>query len=105
MTEAPATVTHARIVSRETVRIAWMIATLNDLEVKSGNILNAYVQALLTEKVWTTLGSKFEHDDRKTALIIRALYGLRLAGAAFRSHLAKCMESLGYESCKANPDL
>ena len=34
MTEAPATITYASIVSGETVRIALMIAALNDLEVK-----------------------------------------------------------------------
>ena len=33
------------------VRIALMIATLNDLEVKLGDILNAYVQTPVTEKV------------------------------------------------------
>ena len=77
MTKALATITYASIVSRETVRIAMMIATLNDLEVKLGNILNAYVQAPVTEKVWTTLGPEFGKDSRKTAVIIRALYGLK----------------------------
>ena len=43
MTEAPATITYVSIVSRETVRISLMIAALNDLEVKLGNTLNAYV--------------------------------------------------------------
>ena len=33
MTKAPTTVIHAGVVSRKTVRIALMIATLNDLEV------------------------------------------------------------------------
>ena len=51
MTKAPASITYTSIVSRETVRIALMIATLNDLEVKLGDILNAYVQMLVTEKV------------------------------------------------------
>ena len=46
-----ATITYDSLVSRETVRIALNIATLNDLEVKLGNSLNAYVQALVTEKV------------------------------------------------------
>ena len=82
-----------------------MIATINDLEVKSEDILNVYVQAPMTEKVWTTVGPEFSKDRRKTAVIIRALCGLKLAGAAFGSHLAKCMESLGYVSCKAIPDL
>ena len=43
MTEALATITYASVVSRKTVRIVLMIATLNDLEVKLGNILNAHV--------------------------------------------------------------
>ena len=59
-----------------------MIATLNDLEVKVSNILNAYVQAPVLEKVWTTLCLEFDRDARKTAVIIRALYGLKSAWAA-----------------------
>ena len=59
---------------RETVRIALMIAALNVLEVKLGNILNAYVQAPVTEKVWTTMGCEFGEDTGKTEVIIRALY-------------------------------
>ena len=39
---------HHLPLSREKVRIALMIATLNDLKVKLGNILNAYVQAPVT---------------------------------------------------------
>ena len=50
-TEALATITYASIVSRATVRIDLMIAALNDLEVKLGNILNDYIQAHVTEKV------------------------------------------------------
>ena len=55
-TNALATITYASVVSCETVRMTLMIAAFNDLEVKSGNILNAYVQAPVTKKVWTTLG-------------------------------------------------
>ena len=41
MIEAPAAFTYASIVSRYTVRIALIIAALNDLEVKFADILNA----------------------------------------------------------------
>ena len=54
MTKALTTHTYVKVVFRETVRIVLMISALNDLEVKSGNILNAYEQAPVTEKVWTT---------------------------------------------------
>ena len=53
----------------------------------------------------TTFGPEFGKDAGKTAVIFRALYGLKSAGAAFRSHLARCMESLEYQSCKADLDL
>ena len=41
MTKAPGTIMYYSMVSRKKVRIALMIATLNDLEVKLGDILNA----------------------------------------------------------------
>ncbi len=104
-TKAPATMTYARVVSRETVHIALLMAALNDLEVKIGNVLDAYITAPVTEKVWTVLGPKFGNDAGKTAIIVRALYGLKSAGAVFRTHLSSFMRQMGYTSCKADPDL
>ena len=49
-----------------------MIAALNDLEVKLGDILNAYALTPVTEKMWTTMGPEFGKDAEKTAVIIRA---------------------------------
>jgi len=43
MTGAPTTITYASVVSRETVRLALTLAALNDLEVKVGDVLNAYI--------------------------------------------------------------
>jgi hypothetical protein len=104
-TAAPATITYASVVSRETVRLALTIAALNDLEVKVGDVLNAYITAPVKEKVWTVLGPEFGPDVGRSAIIVRALYGLKSAGAAFRAHLASFMRQMGYTSCKADPDL
>ena len=104
-TEAPATLTYASVVSRESVRIALTLAALNDLEVKTGDIQNAYLTAPVTEKIWTVLGPEFGNDAGQRAIVVRALYGLRSAGAAFRNHLAECMRFLGYQSCLADQDL
>ncbi len=105
LTQAPATITYASVVSRETVRLALTFASLNDLEVKVGNVLNAYITEPVKEKVWTILGPEFGHDSGKRAIIVRALYGLKSAGAAFRAHLASFMRQMGYTSSKADPDL
>ncbi len=83
LTKAPATITYASVVSRETVRLALTFASLNDLEVKVDNVLNAYITAPVKEKVWTILGPKFGLESGKSAVIVRALYGLKSAGAAF----------------------
>ena len=55
-------ITYTSIVSRETDRISLMITTLNDVEVKLADILNAYVQAPVIDNVWTTLILEFGKD-------------------------------------------
>ncbi|KAI2495421.1 hypothetical protein MHU86_19096 [Fragilaria crotonensis] len=106
MTVPPsATVTYASVVSRESVRIALTLAALNDLEVKTADIENAYLTAPVGERIWCKLGPEFGQDAGKRAIIVRALYGLKSAGASFRNHLADCMRHLGWEPCKADHDL
>jgi hypothetical protein len=48
---------------------------------------------------------RFEERTQESAIIVRALYGLRGSGAAFQKHLAKLMTDLGFTSCKADPDV
>ncbi len=83
LTKASATITYASVVSRETVRLALTFASLNDLEVKVGDVLNAYITAPVKKKVLSILGPKFGLDSGKSAVIVCALYGLKSAGAAF----------------------
>ncbi len=104
-TTAPATITYASVVSRESVRIALLLAALNDVEVKTADIENAYITAPNSEKIYTVLGPEFGSDEGKTAIVVRALYGLKSAGASFRNHLADCMRHLGFTPCLADPDL
>ncbi len=72
-TEAPATITYASIVSRETVRFTLLMAALNDLEVKVGDVLNAYITTPITAKVWMVLGTEFGSDSGKSAIIVCTL--------------------------------
>jgi hypothetical protein len=103
--EAPVTITYASVVTRETMPLDLTIASLNDLKVKVGDFLNVYITAPVKEKVWTILGPKLGHDAGRSAIIVRALYGLKSAGVGFQAHLASFMCQMGYSSCKADPDL
>ena len=82
-----------------------MLAALNALDVKYRYVMNSYITAPITEKVWTILGPEFVADQGKKALIVQALYGLKSAGAAFRTRLCICMKGLGYTPCLDDPDL
>eukprot|EP00804_Cyclotella_cryptica_P026575 CCRYP_014011-RA/>CCRYP_014011-RA protein AED:0.14 eAED:0.14 QI:0/0/0/1/0/0.25/4/0/793 len=104
-TKAPATLTYASAVSRETVRIALLIAALNGVDIWAADVLNAYITVPCREKIWTTLGKEFGDDWGKKATVVRALYGLKSSGAVFGAHLAGCMRESGYVSCPADPDL
>jgi hypothetical protein len=106
VTEAPAAMTYASVVSHETVRIALTIAALNSFDVKTGDVMNAYITAPVTETVWTILGPEFgKAECGLHAVIVQALYGLKSAGAAFRAHLSSFMQRMEFTSCKADPDL
>ena len=51
MLNTPSVLTYASVVSWESVRIALKIAALNNLEVKTGDIQNAYLTAPCAEKI------------------------------------------------------
>jgi hypothetical protein len=57
MTSVPSSITHASIVSCESIHIILTIAALNGLEVLSSDIHNAYLTAPMNEKIRTTCGA------------------------------------------------
>jgi hypothetical protein len=64
-TEPPTSITYASVVSQESVRIAFLLAALNDLDVMAANIQGAYLNVPCREKVYTVCGAEFgEHGER-----------------------------------------
>ena len=105
MMEVPITLMYSSLMVRETVRIALMIAALNDLEVKISDIKNAFLAAPCAETINMFLGPEFGEDQGKTAVIVHALYGLARTGVSFWNQLADCMHHPGYNSCLVDPNL
>jgi hypothetical protein len=105
MTDPPSSLTYSSVVSRDNVRIMFLIAALNDLQILSSDIRNAYLNAPNREKVYTIAGKEFGSHAGEQDVIVRALYGLKSAGAAWRTHLASSLTSLNYKSCLADPDI
>jgi Reverse transcriptase (RNA-dependent DNA polymerase) len=106
MTETPSHLTYASVVSRESVRIALTMAALHDLQVKAGDIQNAsYLTAPPDEKMAIICGPEFGEYEGQTAVIKRALYGLKSSAHAYRLHLADYMKHIGYQPCLADNDV
>jgi hypothetical protein len=98
--------TYSSVVSRESVRIAFTIAALNDLDVIMGDVSHAYLHAKTKEKAWFLAGPEFGPKAGKQVLVVRALYGLPGSGNAWRAQLADTLRNhLGYKSTLADPDV
>ena len=105
-TEAPASLTYLSVVSRASVKLAFLIAALNNLDVMSCNIGNAYLNAPCREKIWFKADMECGIDKGKVVIIVRALYGLKLSGAAWRAYFADFIENtLGFISTRVDADV
>jgi hypothetical protein len=106
VTDPPSSLTYSSVVARDSVRLAFLIAALNDLELLSADVDNAYLNAYTKEKVHTICGVEFGQNlVGRIAVITRALYGLKSSGAAWRSMFATTLYDLDFQSSLADPDV
>ena len=104
-TETPASLTYSSMVARDSVRIAFLLAALNDLDVKACDIQNAYLTADCREKIYTIAGPEFGSERGSIMVVKKALYGLKSSGAAFRALLAERLYEIGFVPSKGDSDV
>ena len=107
MTDTPVGLCYSSVVSRDSVRIAFLVAALNDLDVLSCDIGNAYLNAPCREKIWFKAGLECGNElVGKVCKLIRALYGLKSSGASwrkmFKDHI---VQHLGFTPSITDPDM
>jgi hypothetical protein len=106
--EVPSYDTYSSVVSRDSVRILLTVAALNNLDIKAADIGNAYLNAPNKEKVHVKCGAELfgPSNAGKIATVVRALYGLRSAGNAWRHHFSNYItQELGFRITKADNDV
>jgi Reverse transcriptase (RNA-dependent DNA polymerase) len=87
-TKAPSSLMYSSVVSCDSICLAFLIAALNDINIMSCDLENAHLNAPCREKIWFEGGIKCGKDQGKVYVIVRSLYSLKSAGAAFWSSLA-----------------
>ena len=51
---------HSNVVLHESVRLALLVAALNDVDIRTANIQNAFLEAIMKEKMYIVVGKKYE---------------------------------------------
>ena len=59
LTDPPRETIHSSVVSRESVRLAFLAAALNDLDILVADIQNVYLNAPTNKKLYIICGKKF----------------------------------------------
>ena len=94
------------VVSMETVRIAFVLAKLNELDVCAGDIGNAFLDGWTKEKVYFRTGPEFGLKIQGKRLIaVKAIYGLKSSSARFHEHFSIALHKLNFRPSKADLDL
>ena len=109
MNNVPAFTLYSPVISRETVRICFMLAALNGLGVMMGDVSNAFIQANPRERCHVVI-----QDDHmfgpisvgQIALIVHELYRMKSSSEAWSKTLATVLEKeLLFKNCVADPDI
>ena len=104
-TETPTSSTYSSVVSRESVRIAFLYANLNNLDILSCDVANAYLCADNKERLWLKAGKEFGSDEGSVMIIRKALYGLKSAGNSWHNLMSETILNMGYVNSIADPDV
>ena len=107
MTEILSSVTYSSVVSRDSVKIAFLLAALKDIDVMACDISNAYLNAPCKERIWFIAGPECGSCVGMVCKLMWALYGLKSSGAAWRSMFSTFIkEGLGFKPIRVrlNPD-
>ena len=93
-TDVPKSLSYLSVLSCESVRIAFLLASLNDVEVLACDISGAYLNAPVGEKVWFVAGIEIGQKKDMAMVITRALYGLKTSAKAWSEFFGKSLKEM-----------
>ncbi len=96
---------YSGVVSMETIRMAFVLASMNDLEVCAADISTAFLYGKTREKVYVIAGKEFGKHAGKRMIIDKGLYGLKTSSARFHEKLSRKLREMGFKPSKTDFDL
>ena len=98
--------TYASVNGRETVRMVFLLADLDELNILAGDIYNAYLNSETKEKILFCAGDEWRSNRGRIIVIRRALHGLKYSALMWRNYIFDVIgNKLGFKSSLSDPDL
>ena len=96
---------YSGVVGMDTIRMAFVLASMNELEVCAADISTAFLYGKTREKVYVIAGKEFGEHAGKRMVIEGGLYGLKTSAARFHEECAAHLRSMGFKPSKADYDM
>ena len=82
MTEPPSSATYSTVVTWERSHNILLIVGLYNLNVKSANIYNKYLNVPCQENIWILAGPELVSNEGTVMVVVREWYGIKSSGAS-----------------------
>jgi hypothetical protein len=91
-------ITYSSVASRDSVCLAFLVVALNDLDVLAYDVgIRTYLNAACRENVCFVAGSEVGSRQGMVVKIIRAIYGFKSSGAAWRATLNSTLMEMDFD--------
>ena len=106
VTNVPTHMTYTSVISCDTVRIGFLVAAFNGLDILAVDIKNSFLEAPTQEKIFFYDGNEWKYDKDRVVVVICALCVLKYSALQFRKNLAEnLVNKLGFKYSLVNPYL
>ena len=87
------------------LKVTIFIAELNNLEIWSTDVRNAYLEAFTDKKIFIIAGDEFGSRAGHTLVISKTLYGLKSSGKRWWERCSQILADMGFISSWAEDDI
>ena len=103
--DVPPEEVYSGVVSMDTIRMAFNLASMNNLDVCASDISTAFLYGKTREKVYVVAGQEFGKHAGKGMIIDRGLYALKTSLVRFHENLSSKLQRMGFTPSKTDFDL
>ena len=101
--DLPTDFTYSPVVSLDFIRILFLLAVMNHLDILMIDISCAFLQSKCKEKIYTIAGKEWGETQGQVLLALKSVYGLKSCGSAWFEEFTTALVSLGFVPSHAGP--